>query len=82
MRLSLHIELSLSPPTVSELALTSALSMTGSINTDIEIKCFILAASSPSSRYAVTWRLQKEDGNKTLLSSDQSAVVHLDPSWS
>lgn len=79
MRLSLHIELSLSPPTVSKLSLTSALSLTGGINTDVEIKCSVLVPTSPSSRYAVTWRLLKEDGNKILLTSDESAVVTFGP---
>lgn len=85
VRLSLLIELSLFPPTVSSLELTSALSMTGSINTDIALKCSVLTKSSPSSRYAVTWQLQKEDGNKTILSSDQNALVtfgsQLEPSF-
>lgn len=64
---------------MSKLQLTSALSLTGSIDTDIEIKCSVLVQSSPSSRYAVTWRLRKEDGDKALLSSDQSAVVTFGP---
>lgn len=84
-RLSLLIEPSLSPPTVSSLELTSALSVTGSINTDIVLKCSVLSKSSPSSRYAVTWQLRKEDGNKTILSSDQNALVkfgsQLEPSF-
>lgn len=75
MRLCLLIELFLSSPTVSSLELTSALSLTGSINTEIALKCSVLTKSSPSSRYAVTWQLQKEDGNKTILSSDQNALV-------
>uniref|UniRef100_A0A674MGH2 Ig-like domain-containing protein n=1 Tax=Takifugu rubripes TaxID=31033 RepID=A0A674MGH2_TAKRU len=78
-------ELSLSPPTVSSLELTSALSVPGSINTDIALKCSVLTKSSPSSRYAVTWQLQKEDGNTTILSSDQNALVmfgsQLEPSF-
>lgn len=78
-------ELSLSPPTVSSLELTSALSVTESINTDIALKCSVLTKSSPSSRYAVTWQLQKEDGNETILSSDQNALVmfgsQLEPSF-
>lgn len=85
MRLCLLIELSLSPPTGSSLELTSALSMKGSINTDVALKCSVLTKSSPSSRYAVTWQLQKEDGNKTILSSDQNALVtfgsQLEPSF-
>lgn len=67
--------MSLSPPTVSSLGLTSALSVTGSINTDVALKCSVLTDSSASSRYAVTWWLQREDGNKTILSSDQNALV-------
>lgn len=75
MRLCLLIELSLSPPTGSNLELTSVLSMKGSINTDVALTCSVLTKSSPSSRYAVTWQLQKEDGNKTILSSDQNALL-------
>lgn len=74
-----NVRLFLSPPTVSSLELTSALSVTESINTDIEIKCSVLAKSSPSSRYAVTWQLQKEDGIKTILSSDWNALVTFEP---
>eukprot|EP00066_Takifugu_rubripes_P018037 XP_011607303.1 PREDICTED: immunoglobulin superfamily member 2-like [Takifugu rubripes] len=70
---------------VSSLELTSALSVPGSINTDIALKCSVLTKSSPSSRYAVTWQLQKEDGNTTILSSDQNALVmfgsQLEPSF-
>lgn len=71
--------LSLRPATVSRLGLTSARALTGNINTDIEMECSVLQETSLSSRYAVTWLLQKEDGNKTLISSDQDALVTFGP---
>lgn len=55
--------------------LTSVRTLTGNINTDIEIKCSVLQETSPSSRYAVTWQLQKENENKTIISSDRDALV-------
>lgn len=59
--------------------LTSARTLTGNINTDIEIKCSVLQKTSLSSRYAVTWQLQKEDGNETIISADRDALVTFGP---
>lgn len=64
---------------MSKLKLTSAPTLTRNINTNIEIKCSVLEATSPSSRYSVTWKLQQEDKNKTLISSDQDALVTFEP---
>lgn len=79
LSLSVLIKLSLRPATVSRLVLTSARALTGNINTDIEIKCSVLQKTSPSSRFAVTWQLQKKDENKTIVSSDWEALVTFGP---
>lgn len=75
LSLSVLIPLSLCPATASKLVLTSSRSLTGNINTDIEIKCSVVQETSPSVRYAVTWQLQKRDESKTIVSSDRDAVV-------
>lgn len=67
--------LSLRPATVSRLVLTSARALTGNINTDINMECSVLQQTSLSSRFSVTWQLQKDDGNETLISSDRDALV-------
>lgn len=77
--LSVLTKLSLRPATVSRLRLTSARALTGSINTDVQMKCSVLEATSLSSRYSVTWQLRKEDENKTIVSLDQDALVTFGP---
>ncbi|XP_044073443.1 immunoglobulin superfamily member 3-like isoform X2 [Siniperca chuatsi] len=60
---------------VSKLVLSSTAALTSKINTDIEIKCSVISEPSASSRYAVTWLLQQQAENKTIVSSDQDALV-------
>lgn len=52
--------------------------MTRNINTDIEVKCSVTSAPSASTRYAVTWVLQKA-ANTTLVSSDRDSLVTFGP---
>lgn len=67
---------SLSPSaTVSKLVLRSNPTLKRNINTDIEMKCSVTSELSPSSCYAVTWLLQEQVENKTIISSDRDAVV-------
>lgn len=77
--LSVLTKLSLRPATVSRLVLTSALALTGNINANIQMKCSVLQGTSLSSRYAVTWQLQKKDEYKTIVSSDRDALVTFGP---
>ncbi|XP_023155359.2 immunoglobulin superfamily member 3-like [Amphiprion ocellaris] len=63
----------------SKLDLSSSPTLTGNINTDIEIKCSVVTESSASSRYSVTWLLQQEAENKTIVSSDRNALVTFGP---
>ncbi|KAM4608280.1 immunoglobulin superfamily member 2-like [Polymixia lowei] len=66
--------------TESKLSLTSKPSETSNVNTDVELKCSVVKATSPSSRFAVTWMLQRQaEDNRTLLSSDRDAVVTFEP---
>ena len=53
--------------------------MTRNINTDIEIKCSVASEPSASSRYAVTWLLEQQAENKTIVSSDRDALVTFGP---
>lgn len=64
---------------MSKLALTSTPALRSNINTDIEIKCSVTSEPSASSRYAVTWLLQQQAGNKTILSSDRDALITFGP---
>ncbi|XP_010747991.3 immunoglobulin superfamily member 3 isoform X2 [Larimichthys crocea] len=64
---------------VSKLAVTTALSLTSDVNTDVEIKCSVITETSPSSRYAVTWLLQEGAENKTIISSDRDALITFGP---
>ncbi|XP_070694283.1 immunoglobulin superfamily member 3-like isoform X2 [Pempheris klunzingeri] len=64
---------------VSKLTLTSTPALTSDINTDVEIKCTVTSEPSESSRYAVTWLLEQQSENKSLLSSDQDALVTFGP---
>ncbi|KAM6985019.1 immunoglobulin superfamily member 3-like [Aplochiton taeniatus] len=66
--------------TVSKLSVVSSPSpVEQHINTDMEMKCSVSQATSDTSRFAVTWLVQKEgeEGNQTVLSSDRDAVVTL-----
>ncbi|XP_076603517.1 immunoglobulin superfamily member 2-like [Chaetodon auriga] len=60
---------------VSKLILTSPPALTTDINTDIEVKCSVISEPSASSRYAVTWLLQQQTENKTIISSDRDALI-------
>lgn len=64
---------------MSKLALTSTPALRRKINTDIEIKCSISSEPSVSSRYAVTWLLQQQAENKTIISSDRDALITFGP---
>ncbi|XP_068428064.1 immunoglobulin superfamily member 3-like [Clinocottus analis] len=64
---------------VSELVLTTTPAATIDINTDIEIGCSVISKPSVSSRYAVTWLLQQYAENKTVVSSDQDALMTFGP---
>uniref|UniRef100_A0A8C2ZRV7 Immunoglobulin superfamily, member 3-like n=1 Tax=Cyclopterus lumpus TaxID=8103 RepID=A0A8C2ZRV7_CYCLU len=67
------------PLLVSDLVLTTTPASTINITADIEIKCSVISKPSASSRYAVTWLLQQQAGNKTIVSSDQDALVTVAP---
>ncbi|KAM3608329.1 uncharacterized protein V6R79_023072 [Siganus canaliculatus] len=60
---------------VSKLTLMSIPTLTSPLNADIEIKCSVMSEPSASSRYAVTWLLQRQAENKTIVSSDWDALV-------
>lgn len=60
---------------VSNLVLTSTRRLKTTIDTDVEIKCFITSEPSVLSRYAVTWYLKQNAEKKILLSSDRDAKV-------
>ncbi|XP_075963217.1 immunoglobulin superfamily member 3-like [Anarhichas minor] len=64
---------------VSKLVLTTTPALTININTDTEMKCSVTSEPSASSRYAVTWLLQQQAENKTIVSSDQDALVTFGP---
>lgn len=64
---------------MSKLVLTTTPALTRNINTDIEITCSVTSEPSASSRYAVTWLLQEQAGNKTIISSDRNALVTFEP---
>ncbi|XP_045909304.1 immunoglobulin superfamily member 2-like isoform X3 [Micropterus dolomieu] len=63
----------------TKLTLSPTQALTRNINTDIEIKCSVISETSASSRYAVTWLLQLQAENKTIVSSDQDAIVTFGP---
>uniref|UniRef100_UPI0037E82BE0 immunoglobulin superfamily member 3-like n=1 Tax=Semicossyphus pulcher TaxID=241346 RepID=UPI0037E82BE0 len=60
---------------VSKLILTSAPPMTVNIDTDVEMKCSVKSETSASSRYSVTWQVEREAEKKTIASSDRDAQV-------
>ncbi|XP_017278106.1 immunoglobulin superfamily member 3 [Kryptolebias marmoratus] len=59
----------------NKLALSFSPKILQSVNTDIQMNCKVSSSSSPSSLYAVTWLYLQGSVNKTILSSDQYAVV-------
>ncbi|XP_022059441.2 immunoglobulin superfamily member 3-like [Acanthochromis polyacanthus] len=63
----------------SKLRLSSNHTLTGNINTDIEIKCSVVTESSSSSRYSVTWLFQQEAENKTIVSSNRDGLITFGP---
>lgn len=63
----------------SKLILTPTPALTRNTNADIEIKCSVTSEPSASSRYAVTWLLQQQAANKTIVSSDRDALVTFGP---
>ncbi|XP_042350928.1 immunoglobulin superfamily member 3-like [Plectropomus leopardus] len=64
---------------VSKLILTPTPALTRNVNTDIEMKCSVKSDLSAYSRYAVTWLLQQQGENKTIVSSDRDAQVTFGP---
>lgn len=64
---------------MSKLVLTSTPVLTRNINTDVQLKCSVTSEPSASSRYAVTWLLQQQTENKTILSSDRDALLTFGP---
>uniref|UniRef100_G3NI48 Ig-like domain-containing protein n=1 Tax=Gasterosteus aculeatus aculeatus TaxID=481459 RepID=G3NI48_GASAC len=63
----------------SKLVLTTTAAMSVNVNTGIEMKCSVVSKTSASSRYSVTWLLQQQGEKKTIVSSDQDALVTFDP---
>ncbi|XP_049584942.1 immunoglobulin superfamily member 2 [Syngnathus scovelli] len=59
----------------SDLILTPTPALTRNINSDITIKCLVTSSRSGSSRYAVTWILQQQTQNVTILSLDRNSQV-------
>ncbi|XP_062259410.1 immunoglobulin superfamily member 3-like [Platichthys flesus] len=59
----------------SKLSLTSPPTLTGNINSDIEINCSVISEPFASSQYAVTWRHQQLGENKIIVSSDREALI-------
>ncbi|KAL0963627.1 hypothetical protein UPYG_G00308790 [Umbra pygmaea] len=64
-------------PIESVLTVSASPSLLGqNLDTDVQMDCSIVRATSNSSRFAVTWLAQKgQEGNMTILSSDHDAVV-------
>ncbi|XP_029314465.1 immunoglobulin superfamily member 2-like [Cottoperca gobio] len=63
----------------SKLDLTPTPALTRNVNSDIEIKCSVISKPSTSSHYAVTWLLQQQAENLTIVSSDRDALVTFGP---
>ncbi|XP_040058363.2 immunoglobulin superfamily member 3 [Gasterosteus aculeatus] len=63
----------------SKLVLTNTAAMSVNVNTGIEMKCSVVSKTSASSCYSVTWLLQQQGEKKTIVSSDQDALVTFDP---
>ncbi|XP_061547257.1 immunoglobulin superfamily member 3-like [Phycodurus eques] len=60
---------------VSDLILTPTPALTRDVNSDITIKCSITSSRSGSSRYGVTWILQQQTLNVTILSRDRDSSI-------
>ncbi|XP_077472958.1 immunoglobulin superfamily member 3-like [Stigmatopora argus] len=63
---------------VSDLILTPTPDLTGNINGDISIQCSVVSSRSGSSHFAVTWFLQQETQNVTILKWDRDSSVTKD----
>lgn len=59
----------------SKLALSSSPTISQRINTDIQIDCKVTSRTSEFSLYAVTWVLQQDAENKTILTSDHNGIT-------
>uniref|UniRef100_A0A3Q2YLJ9 Immunoglobulin superfamily member 3-like n=1 Tax=Hippocampus comes TaxID=109280 RepID=A0A3Q2YLJ9_HIPCM len=59
----------------NDLILTPSPALTTNINSDFTIKCSVQSSRSGSSRYAVTWILQQQTQNVTVLTSDRDSIV-------
>ncbi|KAF7654150.1 hypothetical protein LDENG_00073490 [Lucifuga dentata] len=64
---------------VSAMYLTPVPTIRRNINTDIDLKCTVNNPFSDSSRFAVTWLVQQQKRNKTIINSDRDAVVTSGP---
>ncbi|KAM3862012.1 immunoglobulin superfamily member 3-like [Diretmus argenteus] len=64
---------------VSKLSLVSSPPVRRNINTDIEMKCSVENPTSVASHFDVTWLVQRQTENKTILRSDRDAVVTFGP---
>lgn len=64
---------------MSKLILTTTPALTRNTTADVEMKCSVTSEPSASSRYAVTWLLQQQAENKTIVSSDQDSLVTFGP---
>ncbi|XP_014845958.1 PREDICTED: immunoglobulin superfamily member 3-like isoform X1 [Poecilia mexicana] len=59
----------------SKLAISSNHIIVQRINTDIQIDCKVTSRTSEISLYAVTWELQQDAGNRTILTSDLNGII-------
>ncbi|XP_014324349.1 immunoglobulin superfamily member 2-like [Xiphophorus maculatus] len=59
----------------NKLALSPSHTIAQRINTDIQIDCKVTSRTSEFSLYAVTWELQQDAGNKTILTSDRNGIT-------
>ncbi|XP_057708006.1 immunoglobulin superfamily member 2-like isoform X2 [Corythoichthys intestinalis] len=64
----------------SDLILTPTPALTTNINSDITIQCSVASSHSGSSRFAITWILQQETRNVTILKWDRDSSVTVDNS--
>ncbi|KAM8855334.1 immunoglobulin superfamily member 3-like [Spinachia spinachia] len=64
---------------VSKLVLTTTGALSVNVNAGIEMRCSVVSEPCASSRYSVTWLLQQQEEKKTIVSSDQDALVTFGP---
>ncbi|XP_076025987.1 immunoglobulin superfamily member 3-like [Genypterus blacodes] len=64
---------------VSTLYLTPTPALTTNINTDVGLKCSVNDPISSSSYFAVTWLVQQQGGNRTVVSADRDGGVTFGP---